>query len=473
MTRLRNPAPGLARAALALAAAAALVAPAPAAAQGARRRPGLLFGGSDAPAPPPPAPVDPRLPRGAPLVLDERPPSAEPAACSALRPVCVHRGPGVPGEAALRALAALERAHVSLFAALALPLPEDDAGRGATTGLDLYLDAGGDLEPHLGVDPPRTAEDRASGFCRLGAAATNAPALLDRAATLCLAGIAAAGLDAAETPHVRFAWAESLWLAVGRPTRLDLEAIDEVQAHPERAVLDRAAGPAALGSALLFEWLDEARGAGGAGALGAATLALSRGVTPPDAWEWHNEPDAADVLRASLGGGMRGMAELLTGFAVARAFVGDRDTGAYLPGTAAFGTFGRVRIDWALPWSTLPRRVAAKRPVEPTGSVYFWLPLDAPPSGKRLGFRAEWERPWTFVWSVLRVGPGGEELGRRDLVLQERASSAEDVVTELDGAAGVLFVGTNLGGVELAFPFDPDWAPFEPAGCTLYVTALD
>jgi hypothetical protein len=33
-------------------------------------------------------------------------------------------------------------------------------------------------------------------------------------------------------------------------------------------------------------------------------------------------------------------------------------------------------------------------------------------------------------------------------------------------------VGTNLGGVDLAHPFDPDFEPFEPHGFTVYLAEL-
>ena len=49
-------------------------------------------------------------------------------------------------------------------------------------------------------------------------------------------------------------------------------------------------------------------------------------------------------------------------FAVARAFVGARDDGQHLPGLSWSSGFGRVRFDWVVPFSSLPRRVAIKPP---------------------------------------------------------------------------------------------------------------
>jgi hypothetical protein len=116
--------------------------------------------------------------------------------------------------------------------------------------------------------------------------------------------------------------------------------------------------------------------------------------------------------------------------------------------------------------------VAATRPIEPTGSIYVWLDLDELDLGSVVGFQATWERPVAFKWSLVRVDKDGVELSRIDVPFQERASSVEARATELEAAAALLIVGTNMGGVDLAHPFDPDTGPFEPHGCLIYLAKL-
>ena len=38
--------------------------------------------------------------------------------------------------------------------------------------------------------------------------------------------------------------------------------------------------------------------------------------------------------------------------------------------------------------------------------------------------------------------------------------------------AGVLIVGTNLGGLGPTYPFDPDFAPYEPHGYAVHLAKL-
>ena len=75
-------------------------------------------------------------------------------------------------------------------------------------------------------------------------------------------------------------------------------------------------------------------------------------------------------------------------------------------------------------------------------------------------------------WTAVRIKPDGTEESRVTLPFQERATSVEQRIVNLAGLSGLLLVGTNMGGVDLAHPFDPDVAPYEPSGGTLYVTRL-
>jgi hypothetical protein len=422
---------------------------------------GQLF---DPPAPPrrAPAPVDAWLPTGAELPARlARPVSIEPAGCSSATPVCVQRGAGVPAASARAALQALERAHGRLVGALGLPPPLGE--------LHLYLSSGG--EPSLRVErgePDTTRFDRAPAFCLLAGAGG---AELEREATLCLGEAIAWRLDASATPHVRRAYAMHLWLITGRPTSRDAQAFDDLQAHPELAVVTRERSRFSEGAAIFFEYLDHAQGASHAGVLATALLAASAEKSAPGLWQWENEPDVFDVLRRTTGS-ERALAELVGEFALTRAFAGDRSDGDRVPSLDWLGSFGRVRFDWVIPFSSLPRRVAPLRPIEPTGSIYLWLALDQVPAGAELGFQAKWEPPVVFRWSLVRVTSDGRELWRMNLPYQERATEVEQRLVQLDGAAGILIVGTNLGGIDLQHPFDPDHAPFEPHAATVYLARL-
>lgn len=429
----------------------------------------LLLGGGK---PPRRAPVelDPWLPTGAPVYDGvERPASPQPPACSLQYPVCVHTQAGVHATTPLLALQALERAYERLVLVLDLPRPLSDYEAGGTADFDLYLEPNAPSPLRVGHDPPAPGYwDRASAFCVV----SDAPGEeLERAATLCLAEAIALGVDAAATPEVRRAYATHVWWTVGSPTNRDWLILDNAQAHPERSLVGLDVTATTTG--MFFEYVDVLASALGPTGLSTAFLSAASGKTAPSSLRWDNEPDVLDVLRHTLDERTGRVAALFGDLAVRRAFLGSRDEGSHWPWLAWAGDFGRVRFDWVLPWSSLPRRVLATRPLEPTGSVYFYVPLDGPlKAADTLGFRAEWEGPSSFVWSLVRVGADGAELSRLDVPFQERGSSAEQRLTSLEGAAAVIVVGTNLGGVDLAHPYDPDIAPYEPAGCTVYLARL-
>lgn len=431
-----------------------------------RREPPLILGGARPPTPRI-VPIDPRLPTGARIETPSRPAGKTPF-CSRLRPLCVHGDAG-EAEEAVRALAALELAYDRLVLTLGLPSPHADAGLGGSDALDAYLNPpSAELDVALTALAPGPFSE-AAAFCRLP---TGDRALLERNATLCLGEAIALGLDASETPYVRRGFATWLWWAVGLPTSLDLEAIDEVQAHPERPIADRERSRGSEGSALFFEYLETLRSAGDPGELSAALLSASASPSRHSELTYVNEPDVFDVLRHSFDEETARFAALMIDFSVARAFIGDRDDGVHLPALGWSGAFGRVRFDWLLKFSSLPRRVLVSPAVDSTGSVLIWLDLDKVALGEALGFRAEWEPPVSFQWQLVTIGGDGEELGRIDIPFQERGRDAEGRVRNLVGVKAVLIIGTNLEGIDLAHPFDPDVAPFEPHGATIYLARM-
>ncbi len=434
--------------------------------------PGLIFGGRLGP-PPKRAdtPVDPSLPTG-PMRPErlERPGMAADRACSFDVPVCLHRGRDVSEGTATRALEAVELAYRRLVLAMGLTPPARDGGAGGTDALDVYLEANIDAPAlRVGHAPvPHVGFDSGAAFCVLG---PQAPDELARSLTMCVAEAITWRLDASETPHARRAYAAHIWHLVGTPTNSDYQAIDDFQANPQRAVAASALGNAA-GAAVLFDWMDRSASATTPGALGAAMFSLSAGSTPPDAPSWRNEPDLFDIVRHSHNENYGKVADTLGRFAAARAMFGSRDDGQGLPEVGWSGSFGRVRFDWSIPFSTLPRRVASYRPIEPTGSIYIHVNLDKVPEKAELGFRAEWEPPVSFKWTMLRLDSSGQLIGNVDVKFEERARIAERTVVDLKAGGALIIVGLNMGGVALAHPFDPDVAPFEPHACTVYLAKL-
>lgn len=246
----------------------------------------------------------------------------------------------------------------------------------------------------------------------------------------------------------------------------EIPAIDDFQAHPERSFA--AGDPDRPDGALLFPWfLDDTRGVGGPGRAIVGLLALGVQRTPPGAWEWHNEPDIFDVLRNTMRPRGSSLEDLLLDFAVARGFVGSRSDGAHLADVARFGDAGRVHFEWAVPFASLPRRLAPKDPIEPTGMTYVWLDLAGAPPGAELTFVADWEVPALFRWSLVKVDPSGGEAGRLDVAGVFGANHAEKTVLGLDGLAGVMVVGVNVGSDDCSHPFDPDEQPLMPHGYTV------
>jgi hypothetical protein len=373
----------------------------------------------------------------------------------------------VPSALTREYLLGLERAYTRLVEGLGVPAPERDQGLGETAGLDLYLYREAASELEVVRDPALTARDRTSAHCRAHAAFSSA----ERQAALCVAEAILLGLDAAEGDGVRRSVAAYLWSVIGDPTARDAEALDDFQANPQLSPLTRELGPASEGAALFVDYVERQLGTGSPGLLATSMFLVSGGETPRGSARWRNEPDYADVLRQAFPSA-EALSDFVLGFAVARAFAGSRDDGRRWPERLWAGDAGRVRFDWIVKASSLPRRVAPLRPLEPLGAAYVWLELDRVSLNATLGFRAEWEAPTLFRWTVIAVDATGHLLKRYDLPYVENATVAERTIVDYQGADALLVVGTNLGGVDLAHPFDPDQEPWEPHSFTVYLAEL-
>lgn len=431
------------------------------------QRPSLLLGGEGTSVPAS-VTLDPRLPSGARVESAARPTALPRVVCGLREPHCVHFDARVSAALAHSYVRALEQASLDLVVGLGLPAPARDVGRGPTPGVDLYLDGGASLDVRVALDSTGIDGARRSAFCR----ARPSRAEARRQALGCVSEALLIGVNAGETPFLRRALSEYLALLVAAPTGRDLDAFDTVQANPQLSVAGRDATPESKGGALLFAAIDRRLGAAQPGLLPVALAQLARVDAPPGPLRWQNEPDLVDVLRRAFDRSSRGFEDFMLGFAVERAFLGSRDAGHHHPELAWLGDAGRVRFDWVLAASSLPRRVAPRRPLEAFGCAYSWLDLDRITLGRSLAFRAEWESPATMRWALVAVDGRGEVLRRLDLPYVQNATSAERTLDDLDGAVGVLIAGVNLGGIDLAHPFDPDHEPSEPHGFTLYVTEL-
>ncbi|MBI4703654.1 MAG: hypothetical protein HY744_21290 [Deltaproteobacteria bacterium] len=386
------------------------------------------------------------------------------------RPHPRHRGRGTrPGAAPSASMTpgALRRALLAAEAALRayrlldLPPPLPDAGLGGSPAYDVYLDPAA-TAALTHADPVLERDDRASAF---GVAPVPRAAggicgfELDVARLVAEAILA--GLDAALHPAVRAMHASYLASLVAPCTPVEAEAIDRAQRAPELGLAAQEAGFA--GTLLFPAYLDYAYGRGAPGALMTALVAASGQRTPPEAAALRDEPDVFDSLRVAARDRERTLDDILLEFAVARAFVGDRADGAHLPPTERYGSFGRVRFEWSVPFSTLPRRLAPAQPVYATGASYLWLDLDGAPADAQLRLLIEWEESFVLHAAIVKVDRRGREVGR--ILLPGVYGSTEEArtVADLADLAGLLLVVANMGADSRSQPFDPDDGPGMPA----------
>jgi hypothetical protein len=416
---------------------------------------------------------DPRLPSGS-LRRDSlavAPPADR--ACSLESPVCVATRSArfaARDSTLATALSALETAHRRLVYAAHLPAPnrhwEPTYGSPAVTWelsekvAPLVVEL---LPLHAG------AFESAAVLCRSGLADGDGEAL-ERDAFLCVGEAIAARLDAAESPRSRRAYAEALWWELGQPATLDISDLAHANSLSHRSAVGRDDVAEAASTALFLEYLEQTLGTATPYGLPTGLFALSAQTRQPENPRYSNEPDWLDVLRESLGDDRADFAHRVNAFAAARAQLGNRD--GPLGRLAWTGGFARITPDWVLATSSLPRRVANRRPIEPLGIVVVRIDIDLPTKDLSLAIHAEWEAPVPFAWTAVKLDAEDHEIGRIDLAFEARVTSAEKRIVALEGTKSLLVLGTNLGGVDAAHLLDPDHAPFEPHGCTLYVARL-
>lgn len=388
-------------------------------------------------------------------------------ACSFEEAVCVHGAVGVSAGALGATLRHAEGA-LRVQRALGIPPPLPDGLFGGSPALDIYVMPGSEA-PFVSID----AEMRIGRFDRSSAFLILPPpdswdfceARFRTARAVAEASLM--GLDAgAEGGILRMA--ASYLASLGGPCApIEMPAIDAFQRFPERAITE----PPIEGffdGAFLFPWyLDEAYGTGRPGSVIVGLIAVAAQRTPPGAWNFHNEPDVFDALRPVVRERGVTLDDVLLDFTVARAFLGSRSDEGHLTDAARLGDSGRPRFEWSVPYSSLPRRLAPLRPIEPTGATYIWLDLEGAPAGAELTFAADWELDVLFRWALVKVDKSGREAGRVTVGGVFGSTHAEKTVVGLANLAGLLVVGVNTGSMDRSRPFDPDEGPFMPRSYTV------
>ncbi len=399
--------------------------------------------------------LDPVLPVGS--IRPTAPPLLKEVRCSLTRPVCVgvEEESGTPAEAARQkaALEVLEEAYeLSVFgAALGRPRATFADPLVWTPSSSLPLRVERELVSGRGFDAGRA-------WCRGGPPhAHNALRCVSEATLFALAPAA--------TSHLASGLAVSQ--QVLSPERD--AAAQQSYRHPEVGVLtasreardfrtDESISVSGFRSLRFFDYL-ERRSNHGFGEASFLSLALAATRTAPGALRFDSEPDLMEVLLATHRGSRGDVARLFDDFA-----------------QWSFRVAEEYRVvpepSWVIDGSSLPRSLAFPEAIEPTGSVYLRLSLTPEQAAQALAFRMFCEAPVSYVWSVARLSGSGEEINRVPVAYQQTASSAETTVEPFAGTRFLLVAGTNMGGVDLAHPFDPDHGPHEAHGCRISISVL-
>lgn len=374
--------------------------------------------------------------------------------CAAEADVCVHFAAPTNRDAASEVLAAGARALQGL-AALRLPGPLPDTPRGGDGGLDIYLVGDAPAVAHGDAGATGTGFDRASAF--VVAPAHGIVSCVEAQQLASAIGAAALlGRDAALDPSSLAMLADHTGTLLEPCTLREMEEIDLAQRAPNRTFVGPL-GSGAPGSFLFPRLLEEKYGTGEPGKLtfALASIAAQKSPTLVD------EPDPFDSLRITQKANRSSLADNVLELMVARAFLGDRSDETQLADVAKYGSFGRVRFEWAVPHASLPRRLAQTRPVEPLGAAYIWLDLAGASPDAELTFLAEWEEPVAFRWALVKVDDKGSPLATLEVVPVLGQTKIEKTVRDLSGARGVVIVGVNEGESRRDDPFDPG-QPREP-----------
>jgi hypothetical protein len=379
-----------------------------------------------------------------PLLL-HRPSASAPVRCN--RDVCVH---GATDDAAPALLDAASSA-LDTFLALKLPRPRFDGPLGGDGRLDLYVQVDAAAAGYLDPGSASSGPDLGSGF-------VVTPPLRrgchdHQALATAVARVMLLGQDAAMQATTATMLSRHLGILAEPCNLAELEDIDTAQRSPERTFTGDASEPGP--AAFLFPWfLENKYGTNEPGKLTVSLASISAQSTREGALV--DEPDVFDALRVTQQRNQTSLGDTLLEFAIHRAFLGSRSDEMHMLDVAKYGALGRVRIEWDVPYSSLPRSLRPLRPIEPLGATYVYIDLEGAPDDGEVTFVIDWEMPVGFSWAALKLDATGAELGRKKYDPVLGSTHVEATIRDLRGATALLIVGVNEGESRRDEPFDPD-----------------
>ena len=375
--------------------------------------------------------------------------------CSFVAPVCVHAAASVSDVAMAHVLLGAERFYRVMWA-LGLPEPLADGELGGDARYDLYVLPDIPTMQTIADDlPPGSFWDQTSAFTVLPPPVApfgcDSEALIARALGRALALRIDAGME-----DSAMAMAETYLADIVTDCAIQsIAAVDDLQRFPDRTLEFHVADEASV--AFLFaRYLDDTYGLGQPGGVLFSLLSVATQHASASRLHFANEPDLFDALRSNAAARGKPIDDLWLDFAVNRAFIGSRSDAGHLVDVDKYGDAGRVRFEWNVPLSSLPRRLAPMRPIEALGSTYLWVDLQNAPENLELVFVADWEAGVLFHWMIVKVDAHGLELGRISIAGIRGSIRAERSLLDLRGVSGLVIVGVNCGSIDRGRPFDPD-----------------
>jgi len=278
------------------------------------------------------------------------------------------------------------------------------------------------------------SEDRVrAGGCAVGNTATRA-----------LVRASADGLDLAEDPVVVDGFARHL-AQLGTPCNA-FDRFAEFQKTPWKSLVGAPTGPQ-----LLARTLDQQRGLGfGAIVPGLFSMAIGHhGVVIPKPEDdlgpahFQDDPSIFDVLSASLSDANYSLDELFLDVGSARA-------GASIPPT----------WEWDIKASSLPRRFAVRRGIEPTGYTFFRIDHDKHES---IEMDIAWEQGARFLWRIVELDAAGKVVYEMPVTKLETARKLTVEVRHLENVKTLILIGFNAGD-PARLPWRSTEPPAQPHG---------
>jgi len=367
-------------------------------------------------------------------------------------PVCVHADPSVRPQDLVRLRKSSAMAWSLVVETLRMPRPSSDGPLGGDPRLDIYVvpRAPGEDALRVGRDALDRLEDRDSSPAFLlidPELVARGTCALDTTMARGIVRASAMGLDAGETENVVDGFARHIGDLVAPCGEERASLVDAVKQRPFRAVTTVA------GSFSLARYLDRERGFGyGAIVPGLLSMAVQRrGIVIPKlgdddeeigAAHFQNETSVFDVLAATLGDQGSSFDDLLLDAAVER----------------ACDPSNKPMLEWRIPASTVPRRLAISRGIEATGATYVQIDLDKTPKPISIELDLKWEVGARFRWTVLKLDASGKRIGEVPVAALDRKIEVTVEVRRLEATASLLVVGINGGD-----PLKP-WHADDPQG---------